>query len=166
MPNMFIKFSDSRRATKSQNGRTQSAHADIQTLRQLQTFYPALAKKSQQLKLQAFICSDICTLRFCNSLLFLTNVTKARTSTSALRETVIDRKLIPMGDKPKNKPTNPVKPKLSATDNTNSSTKSILFLPKNSKFTKQQPGRNEIKTKLRTYRGTKTTEKSGLLGIK
>jgi hypothetical protein len=54
-----------------------------------------------------------------------------------LSETVIEVKLKPIGDNPKNKPTNPVKPKLSATDKTNCSTKSILFLPKNSTFTRQ-----------------------------
>ena len=54
-----------------------------------------------------------------------------------LSETVIGVKKNPTDDNPKNKPTNPVKPKLSATDNTNCSTKSILFLPKNNIFTKQ-----------------------------
>jgi hypothetical protein len=79
---------------------------------------------------------------------------------------VIEVKLIPIGDNPKNKPTSPVKPKLNATDNTNCSTKSMLFFPKNSMFTRQYPGRNAIKTKLRTYLGTKVGEKSGLLGIR
>ena len=55
----------------------------------------------------------------------------------ALREMVIEVKLMPMGDNPKNKPSNPVKPKLKATDKTISSTKSSLFLPKKSTFTKQ-----------------------------
>jgi len=50
---------------------------------------------------------------------------------------VIGTKLKPIGERPKNKPTNPVKPKLNATDKTNCSTKSILFLPKNNTFTRQ-----------------------------
>jgi hypothetical protein len=62
---------------------------------------------------------------------------------------VIDPKFIPIGDKPKNNPTRPAKPKLKATDNTSSSIRSILFLPKNRTLTKQYPGKNEIKTKLR-----------------
>ena len=93
--------------------------------------------EGQRLKLQALTCSGICTLSFGNSLLFLTNAITARTSTNTLSETVIEVKLNPMGDNPKNKPTSPVKPKLNATDNTNCSTKSILFLPKNNMFTRQ-----------------------------
>jgi hypothetical protein len=61
----------------------------------------------------------------------------ARTSTNVQSETVIELRLNLMGDKPKNKPISPVRPKLNATDNTNCSTKSILFLPKKSMFTKQ-----------------------------
>ena len=68
---------------------------------------------------------------------FLINAITARTNTMALREMVIEVKLMPMGDNPKNKPSNPVKPKLKATDKTISSTKSSLFLPKKSTFTKQ-----------------------------
>ena len=64
-----------------------------------------------------------------------------------LREIVIEVKLIPMGDNPKNKPSKPAKPKLNATDNTISSTKSSLFLPKKRTFTRQYPGRKAIKTK-------------------
>jgi hypothetical protein len=79
---------------------------------------------------------------------------------------VIEVKLIPIGDNPKNKPTSPVKPKLNATDNTSCSTKSMLFFPKNNMFTRQYPGRNAIKTKLRIYLGIKVGEKSGLLGIR
>jgi hypothetical protein len=71
-----------------------------------------------------------------------------------------------MDDNPKNKPTTPIKPKLNAKDNTICSTKSILFLPKNSMFTRQYPGINATKTVLNTYRGTKIIEISGLLGIK
>ncbi len=55
----------------------------------------------------------------------------------ALREIVIEVKLMPIGDNPKNKPSNPVKPKLNATDRTISSTKSSLFFPKKSTFTRQ-----------------------------
>jgi hypothetical protein len=66
-----------------------------------------------------------------------------------LNEIVIDPKFIPIGDKPKNNPTKPAKPKLKATDNTSSSIRSILFLLKNKTLTKQYPGKNEIKTKLR-----------------
>jgi len=54
-----------------------------------------------------------------------------------LKEIVIDGKVIPIGDNPKNKPTNPAKPKLSAADSTSSSTTSSLFLPKNKALTKQ-----------------------------
>lgn len=71
------------------------------------------------------------------TLLFLINAITARISTKVLRELVIEKKLNPIGDNPKNKPNNPVKPKLNATDNTSSSTRSILFLPKNSMLTKQ-----------------------------
>jgi hypothetical protein len=66
-----------------------------------------------------------------------------------LNEIVIDPKFIPIGDKPKNNPTKPAKPKLKATDNTSSSIRSILFLLKNKTLTKQYPGKNEIKIKLR-----------------
>jgi len=88
-------------------------------------------------KLQALICSGICTLNLDNSLLFLIKAITARTRTNKLRETVIEVKLIPIGDNPKNKPINPVKPKLNATDNTNCSTKSMLFFLKNNMFTRQ-----------------------------
>ncbi len=83
-----------------------------------------------------------------------------------LRETVIEFKLSPMGDKPRNKPISPVKPKLNATDKTSCSTMSMLFLPKKRMLTKQYPGKNVMKTKLKMYRGTKVTEKSGLLGMR
>jgi len=69
--------------------------------------------------------------------------------TIAFNEIVMDPKFIPIGDKPKNNPTRPAKPKLKATDNTSSSIMSILFLPKNRTLTKQYPGKNEIKMKLR-----------------
>lgn len=58
-----------------------------------------------------------------------TSAITVRTSTKTLREIVIELKLIPIGDSPKNKPTRPSKPKLNAIDNTSPSTKSILFLP-------------------------------------
>lgn len=61
----------------------------------------------------------------------------ARVSTVADREIVIDSKVNPIGDKPRNKPISPVNPKLRATDNTNFSTKSSLFLPKNNMSTRQ-----------------------------
>lgn len=61
----------------------------------------------------------------------------AKTSTEAPSETVIDTKVIPMGESPKNKPINPAKPKLKATDNTSVSTTSRLFLPKNNMLTRQ-----------------------------
>lgn len=44
---------------------------------------------------------------------------------------------IPMGDNPRNNPSNPAIPKLRATDNTNVSTKSILFFPVKRILTKQ-----------------------------
>jgi hypothetical protein len=120
----------------------------------------------QLLKLQALTCSELCTSGFPSSLLFLTNAITARTSTNALRETVIEVKLIPIGDNPKNKPSSPIKPKLKATDNTSCSMMSILFLPKNRIFTRQYPGTNTMRIVLRTYRGIKLTEKSGVLGIR
>ena len=80
---------------------------------------------------------------------FLINAIAARTKTIALSEIVIDVKLMPIGDNPKNKPSNPVKPKLKATDKTISSTKSSLFLPKKSTFTRQYPGKNATKTKVK-----------------
>jgi hypothetical protein len=120
----------------------------------------------QPLKLQALTCLGISTLNFLNALVFLTNAITAKTITNTQRETVIGPKLKPIDVKPKNKPTNPVKPKLSATDNTNCSTKSILFLPKNKAFTRLYPGKNATKTKLKRYLGINRTEKSGLLGIK
>ena len=81
------------------------------------------------------------------ALFFLINAITARTNTIALSETVIDVKLMPMGDNPRNKPSKPAKPKLKATDKTISSTKSSLFLPRKSTFTKQYPGKKAIKTK-------------------
>ena len=80
----------------------------------------------------------------------LTYATTAKTSTNALSEIVIEVKLIPIGERPKNKPTSPSKPKLNATDKTNSSTKSSLFLLINKILTKQYPGRNTTKTKPKT----------------
>jgi len=68
---------------------------------------------------------------------FLINAIIARTNTMALSDIVIEVKLMPMGDSPKNKPSNPAKPKLKATDKTISSTKSSLFLPRKSTFTRQ-----------------------------
>jgi len=66
----------------------------------------------------------------------------ANITTIVLNETVMDLKVIPIGDKPKNNPIRPAKPKLKATDNTSSSIMSILFLPKNRTLTKQYPGKN------------------------
>jgi len=66
-----------------------------------------------------------------------------------LSETVIEVKVIPMGERPKNKPTSPSKPKLNATDNTISSTKSSLFLPKKRRLTRQYPGKKAINAKLK-----------------
>ena len=93
------------------------------------------------------ICSGVCA--GC-SLTLLTKTTRAKTSTIALSEIVIEVKLIPIGERPKNKPTSPSKPKLNATDNTNSSTKSSLFLFINKILTKQYPGKNATKTKPKT----------------
>ena len=78
-------------------------------------------------------------------MLFLIKAITARINTNVPSDTVIELKLMPIGDNPKNKPINPVKPKLNATDNTICSTKSILFLPMNNIFTRQYPGKNEIK---------------------
>jgi hypothetical protein len=76
--------------------------------------------------------------------------TQAKASTSTFRDTVIETKLIPIGDKPRNNPISPVKPKLNATDSTNFSIMSTLFLPRNRTLTKQYPGRKTIKIKPRT----------------
>jgi len=73
--------------------------------------------------------------------------------------------LIPIGDRPKNRPTSPSKPKLSATDRTISSTKSSLFLPMNNKLTRQYPGRKATKTKAKKYLGI-IKASSELLGIR
>lgn len=54
-----------------------------------------------------------------------------------LSEIISDEKVIPIGDNPRNKPTNPAKPKLRATDSTSFSITSSLFLPKNKALTKQ-----------------------------
>ena len=81
------------------------------------------------------------------ALIFLAKATKAKTRTNAVSEYVIDVKLIPIGDSPRNKPTSPSKPKLKATDNTNCSTKSSLLLPVNKMLTRQYPGRKETKMK-------------------
>lgn len=54
-----------------------------------------------------------------------------------LSEAVMEEKFIPIGDSPKNKPTKPARPKLNATESTNSSMGSSLLLPKNRTFTKQ-----------------------------
>ncbi len=94
------------------------------------------------------------------------NAIAANTSTIPLRETVIEVKPIPIGDKPRNKPSKPAKPKLSATDSTSVSTKSSLFLPKNRMFTKQYPGRNTTKMKAKKYRGISSAESCWLLGRK
>jgi len=51
-----------------------------------------------------------------------------KTSTNVLRDIVIDEKVRPIGDNPKNKPTRPSRPKVKATDRTNCSTTSSLFL--------------------------------------
>jgi len=72
----------------------------------------------------------------------------AKTSTEALSEIVIETKLIRIGESPKNRPINPAKPKLSATDNTSVSTTSRLFLPKNKRLTRQYPGRKAMNMKL------------------
>jgi len=84
------------------------------------------------------------------SLSLLIKTTTAKANTTALSEIVIEVKLIPMGERPKNNPTSPSKPKLNATDNTNSSTKSSLFLFINKILTKQYPGKNATKTKPKT----------------
>ena len=65
------------------------------------------------------------------------NAIIARTKTMALMEIAIEAKPMPMGDNPKNNPSNPAKPKLKATDKTISSTKSSLLLPRKSTFTRQ-----------------------------
>ena len=71
------------------------------------------------------------------SLFFRIRAITARTSTTPLREIVMEVRLIPMGDKPKNKPISPSKPKLKATESTSISTISMLFLPVKSIVTKQ-----------------------------
>ncbi len=59
----------------------------------------------------------LCTSSTGSVLLFLMIGDCRRTSTNTPKEIVIDRKFIPIGDNPKNKPISPVKPKLKATDN-------------------------------------------------
>ena len=60
-----------------------------------------------------------------------------RVNTKRLKETVIEVKVMPMGESPKNRPSSPVSPKLNATDRTSSSRRSILFLPVNNMLTRQ-----------------------------
>jgi len=67
-----------------------------------------------------------------------------------------------MGERPKNKPTSPSTPKLKATDNTNCSTKSSLFLPLNNMLIKQYPGKKETKINAKKYRKTTSTESLGI----
>ena len=71
------------------------------------------------------------------TLVFQINAKAANNSTIVLNDIVIDGKLIPTGDNPRNKPTKPANPKLRAMDNTSFSIMSSLFLPKNKALTKQ-----------------------------
>lgn len=52
-----------------------------------------------------------------------------------------------MGERPKNKPTSPSKPKLKATDKTNCSMNSSLLLATNKMLIRQYPGKKDTKTK-------------------
>lgn len=61
----------------------------------------------------------------------------AKMNTNVLSDIVIEVKLSPIGDNPKNNPTSPSKPKVNATDNTNCSTTSSLFLFMNNTLTKR-----------------------------
>jgi hypothetical protein len=70
-------------------------------------------------------------------LVFRIKANAAITSTIVLNDIVMDSKLIPIGDNPKNNPTKPAMPKLIAADNTNASMTSSLFLPRNKALTKQ-----------------------------
>ena len=70
-------------------------------------------------------------------LVFRTNAIAAKTNTNVLSEIVIEVKLIPIGDRPKNKPTSPSNAKLKATDKVISSIKSSLFLFINKMLIKQ-----------------------------
>ena len=63
--------------------------------------------------------------------------TAAKTRTIPLKRNVIDVKLMPIGERPKNKPANPSKPKLKATESTIFSTRSSLFLPMKRILTRQ-----------------------------
>src|SRR5208283_1892649 len=98
-------------------------------------------------KTQVLTCSGVC---IGSSLSLLIKAITAKVNTTALSEIVIEVKLIPIGESPRNKPASPSKPKLNATDNTNSSTKSSLFLFINKILTKQYPGKNATKTKPKT----------------
>jgi hypothetical protein len=72
--------------------------------------------------------------------------TDAKTTEIVTSDTLIESKLIPIGDRPRNKPVNPAIPKLNATDKTTSSTQSSLFsLFANRIFVKQYPGMNVTK---------------------
>ncbi len=85
----------------------------------------------------AFTWAGFCAIKIGSCLIFRINATEAKVNTKTLSEIVIEVKLRPIGDNPKNRPTSPSKPKLKATDNTNSSTKSSLFLLINRMFAKQ-----------------------------
>ncbi len=80
----------------------------------------------------------------------------------AVSDSVVDVKLIPIGDRPKNKPTKPVIPKLSATERTAVSTGSMRFDPTKRMFTRQYPGRNTTKTKPSRYLKGKSPESPGM----
>jgi hypothetical protein len=76
----------------------------------------------------------------------------AKTSTEALSEIVIETKLIRIGESPKNRPINPAKPKLSATDNTSVSTTSRLVFTQ-----KQQVNQAITRQKSDEYETDKVT---------
>ena len=114
-----------------------------------------------KIKAEAFLSQVVTCGGFCwgvwigwlgSSLICCINDIAASTSTIVLREIVMDVKLMPMGDNPKNKPTSPSKPNVNATDNTNSSTMSSLFLLRNSMLTMQQPGRKVTNKKAKITR--------------
>ena len=71
-----------------------------------------------------FIFTEAGARNFGNNRVFFITAKRAKITAIALSETVIERTVIPIGDKPKNKPDMPAMLKLKATDNTTFSTRS------------------------------------------
>jgi hypothetical protein len=84
-----------------------------------------------------------------------------------LKESLIESKLMLIGEMPKNKPDNPTILKLNATDKTASSTMSNLFsFAANKRLTRQYPGAMSTKVKPKTMLKIAKTESAGIMYTK